>query len=475
MKIFGYILAVLNVFGAVAFVVVGLMDYAKREAWAYANFTQDVLVQGLPLDKDQLDPYGVPVKDKLGGDTLKAWFPTSPVSTQVEEVARVKKLADAQIAGAGADNETVTYANILTPFALSNNEREYLLGIKTYLGTPEDQAKLRKRLGDAFVLATANYLPRPTSLNFDTAFADACHAVGGVPCPAVEQDFTKYLPAKPEKTFAAAAAAAVKAAPPDPMAAPDQIRYAQAKAFLAELRDYKGVTLRRPNDDPLKTKDSLDDVFQATLQPIHDRLKGQYDGLFDAALTGPKSLAGTSTDRLRDYQREAIARLLFNLVEVLNPPAADQGVTASPDYTRFLAVVGLRRGAHEVEEQAAVLQHVADQLQGARDAERTNFAVAHRVLINDLQERAVVLHDANDLLARKTQELADVQQTVRKRQDDVKNAEADLAAARKTTEEQMAKLNQTSESLNKMRIDGRDVLGENLELEKQIRGLEQKH
>lgn len=429
MKMLGLVLAVLNIFGAIAFVVVGLMDYAKREAWAYANLTQDVLVDGLPLDNAQLDPYGVPLKDKLSNDTIKAWFPTNPVSTQVDEVNRVKKLTDAQISGAGDPakegnpvKETVVYANILTPFAVNNDEHEYLLGIKSYLGTPEDKDKLKKRLGDAFAIALANYTARPTSLNFETAFADACRAVGGVPCPAVEQEIPKLLPAKPDKADAA----------------------------------------------------KVDGALEAALQIIHDKLKAQYDGLYDEALKGPKSRTPNSNERLRDSQRDAIARLLFNMVEAVSPPAADQGASA-PDYTRFVTVVGLRRGAHAIQEQAATLTRVGDELQGARERERTGFVAAHRALITDLQERAVALHDANDLLARKTQELADVEQTVRKRQDDVKNAEADLAAARKATDEQMAKLKKTSDALGQLRIQSRDALGDNLDLEKQIRGMEQKH
>ena len=474
------LLAVANFFGALLFIWVGVMDYAKREAWAYANFTHDVLVDGLPLDDKEMDPYESPLRYKLGDSTKKEWFPSNPVSTQVEEVNRVKKAVDAQVAGAGDDavKQTMEYARILKPFATNNGEREYLVGIQFYLGSPEDQARLRKRLDDAFIIAVANYAPRTSDLKFETAFADACREVGGVPAPAVEQAFVKYLPAKPEKTFADAAKEALAVAPPDPVKnpiSPEQYHYDMARAFLAFLRDDKNAVLRKPGDDPAKVKGALDDVFQATLPPIHDNLKGQYDALFDAALVGPKSLDPSKTDRVRDYQREAIARLLFNMVEVLDPNAPAQGVTGSPDYTRFVTVVGLNMAAHEINEQAQVLQTIGEQLQGARDRERADFAAAYRARIDELQARAVLLHDANDLLARKTQQLADEDQAVRKQQDKVKNAEAELADARSKTDAEMTKLRKTSDSLHKMRIEGRDLLGENLELEKQIRDLEKKH
>jgi hypothetical protein len=486
MKLFGYILAVLNIVGALAFVVVGLMDYAKREAWAYANFTHDVLVDGLPLDEKQLDPYETPLRYKLSDGTLKAWFPTNPVSTQVDEVKRVKSLADGQIATASNDpvKQTIEYARMLAPFAQKNDEREYLLGIQNYLGTPDGRANLQKRLGQAFIVAVGNYAERTDDLKFETAFADALREVGGVPCPAVEQEFPRFLPLKPEKTFAQAAKAVTDpkeptyVKPPDPMTNPiptEQYHYAQAKVFLASLRDDPNTGLRRPGDDPTKVKDALDNVFEASLPPMHDQLKAQYDALFDAALNGPKSLSPNSPERMRDYQREAIARLLFNMVEVLDPDAVAQGVTGSPAYTRFVTVVGLKAAAHAINEQALQLQRVGEQLAGARDLERADFVAAHGALIRELQARAVMLQNANDLLKRKGQQLADLEQTVRKRRDDVKNAEADLAAARKATDESATKLRQTSDSLEKLRIEGRDLLGENLELEKQIRGLEQKH
>jgi hypothetical protein len=87
----------------------------------------------------------------------------------------------------------------------------------------------------------------------------------------------------------------------------------------------------------------------------------------------------------------------------------------------------------------------------------------------------VVLHDALDLLTRKKQALAQEEQIVRKRQDDVKKYEEDLTAARAKTDQQITDLRKQSDTLLDLRLKGRDALGDNLNLERQIRDLENKH
>ncbi len=51
----GKILAVLNIVATLAFVYLAFQDFAKREAWAYANYVHDVAVNGLPLDDKVTD------------------------------------------------------------------------------------------------------------------------------------------------------------------------------------------------------------------------------------------------------------------------------------------------------------------------------------------------------------------------------------------------------------------------------------
>ena len=109
---------------------------------------------------------------------------------------------------------------------------------------------------------------------------------------------------------------------------------------------------------------------------------------------------------------------------------------------------------------------MGEELQDARRLERGEFADAHRVLIDELQGRAVTLQYSMDLLDKKKQQLADEEAVVMRRKDDVKQAEDKLAEARAATDKQMQELRQKSDALHKMRIDGRDLLGENLELER---------
>ena len=473
---FGKTLAVLNIFGAVAFVVLGFMDFAKREAWAYANYVHDVAVNGLPLDDKVTDDRESLLLYDLSPTTKDEWFANSggSVATQVEEVNRVKGLVDAKIAALSNDpaKQTAEYARILQPFARHNAEREWLIGVRTYLATPDDAAKLNKRLHDAFPTAVQAYLARPDDLTFPEAFTNACHALGGAPAQAFEQNLVTLLPAKPEKTFEGALKDAQGAQVPKD-AAPEEEARLRALAFLKNLRDDNTATLRKTTDDPTKTKDTLDDVYAQALTAVHDQLKWQLDDLFDEAQNGPKSLADP-TKNIRDAQRQAIAHLLFNMVEVLTDGAGDKGVFSVPDYPRFVSVVGLTSAIKEINDQAWLLQQLGEELQSARRRERGEFADAHRTLIADLQGRAVQLQYSMDLLDKKKQQLADEEAVVVKRRDDVKQAEDNLAEARAVTDKQMADLRAKSDKLHDMRIEGRDLLGDNLELERQIRELEKK-
>lgn len=174
----GKTLAVLNIVAALAFVYLAFQDYATREAWAYANYVHDVAVNGLPLDDKATDDRESPLKYRLANDTKKEWFGSNggPVATQVEEVNRVKGLVDAKIGALNDDpaKQTVEYARILTPFARHNTEREWLLGVRTYLASPDEAAKLNKRLHDAFPAAVQDYQAHPDDRTFPEAFENAC-------------------------------------------------------------------------------------------------------------------------------------------------------------------------------------------------------------------------------------------------------------------------------------------------------------
>ena len=471
---FGKTLAVLCIPATLAFVALAFMDYAKREAWAYANFVHDVAVEGLPLDDKTADDHETPLVYKLANETKQEWFGGNggPVDTQVQEVKRIQGLTDGKVNAVSDDAQTVEYARILKPFAAHNSEREWLIAVAAYLSDAAGSDRLNKRLHDAFPAAVMAYQARPDDLKFPEAFEAACAALGGAPARPFEQTFVSLLPAKPENSFEDAVKDAQKVAVPKE-ATPEQEAHLRAEAFLSNLRGDK-ATVRKPTDDPAKVKDTMDDdLFAQTKTAVHDQLKKQYDGLYDEALNGPPSLAAPAT-RVRDAQRQAVAHLLFNMVEALDETAPDKGVIGNAAYGRVIAVVGLKAAANEISDQAWRLQRIGQELQGARRMERGTFADAHRALIDELQGQAVTLHDTMYLLDRKKQQLADEEGVVARRRDDVKQAEDKLAEARSITEKQITELRKKSDALHERRIQSRDVLGENLELERQIRELEKK-
>jgi hypothetical protein len=92
MSTLGKVLAVLNVLGAIGFLVVAGMDYQKRQSWAYSHFEHQVQVNGLPLD-DKDDTWRLP------GRTISAQFGKD---------ARQKFLGDANAPKTQADNVKAT-------------------------------------------------------------------------------------------------------------------------------------------------------------------------------------------------------------------------------------------------------------------------------------------------------------------------------------------------------------------------------
>ena len=108
MSMLGKILAVLNVLAAIAFFVIGGMDYGARRAWSYSAFRHELAIRGLPVDAadDYGRPDGRPVVRDLTDTALKEVFQSAggaPESTQVAEVQRVKKQVLGDVEGAGDD------------------------------------------------------------------------------------------------------------------------------------------------------------------------------------------------------------------------------------------------------------------------------------------------------------------------------------------------------------------------------------
>ncbi len=149
-------------------------------------------------------------------------------------------------------------------------------------------------------------------------------------------------------------------------------------------------------------------------------------------------------------------------------------MVAAPAYGRFIRVVGLSQAVQEINDQAELLQGLAEDLQAERDQERGEFATEHRKRIDELQGQAVRVHNAGDLLTSTNLLLDKQKETTQNQQTKVTAAEAELKDDRAKTEAAMAELRKTSDLLHDMRIKSRDLLGENLELERKIKDLENK-
>ena len=128
MSIAGKILAIFNVLAAIGFVVVAGLDWGQRERWAYAVFRHDLTVDGLPIDAEEKGPNLKPRVDQFNEPWFAAMFQRvggRPVKTQTEEVDRLQKDVQAQVADQQAPGTTAQkLARVLFPLARTYAERD---------------------------------------------------------------------------------------------------------------------------------------------------------------------------------------------------------------------------------------------------------------------------------------------------------------------------------------------------------------
>jgi len=97
MSIAGKILAVFNVLAALAAFVYFLPTaWGTRQSWAYASYRHDLVLDGLPLDKDEKDTEGYLLVDKMSETTRRQVFQNAgtPANTQMDEINQVKGSMD---------------------------------------------------------------------------------------------------------------------------------------------------------------------------------------------------------------------------------------------------------------------------------------------------------------------------------------------------------------------------------------------
>jgi hypothetical protein len=118
----GKALIIINILLALAFVLVAGLDYGRRQAWSYVVLEQDFMIDGLPVDDQQLDVNGLPLENSVGPRMQRDLFEKAPgrppVKTQIEEVANRK----AQL-NATAGNDVAKLQAILVPLAETAGKR----------------------------------------------------------------------------------------------------------------------------------------------------------------------------------------------------------------------------------------------------------------------------------------------------------------------------------------------------------------
>lgn len=418
MSLFGKLLAIFNVFAVLGALALMAMNYAKRQSWQYAVFRQELMINGLPLDDKEIDAQQEPIVEKIGPKTQQDLFkqaaPTTPVSNQQAEVKRVQDILRGQIQSAGEKKKQIyTLARILAPMAATFDERQRALAYETYLRDDATFTALKTRLSAADAAATAKGQAKP----YDEAFRDALNAV-----------FSD---------------------PPGPL----------AEAYLAAKKADANA--------------NFDKALEQALDAQLTQMQSQFEQMFADAVQGGEGIKGGAPSQ----RKRAIARLLFNTIEVL-PDSASPGGEAKPDllgnlaYKRFVIVVGVKAALEAVNERAGILQELAFQAELERQRERGMFADEHRKVVDLAFDKKTEVDSHKLLLERKKAELETHQAALKKRQRDVALYQEQLAAARTKTAERLQAMQKLSDMLLRERVQLHRNTLENQDLEKEIRTLE---
>jgi hypothetical protein len=180
-----------------------------------------------------------------------------------------------------------------------------------------------------------------------------------------------------------------------------------------------------------------------------------------------------------DDRRQAIADLLIALSEVQGGEGAapDQQPTAkrdNPAYKRALIVVGLTAAATVVEKQVAALVRMGREEEGNIATERQNFYLEHSRQLGRLRAMADLVQREKEFLDLQKDQTERQRVLVAEREGQVKQLQERLTAARKTTQDELAKQARLEQAVVDAQQQLRDANARNQGLEKQIRSLENK-
>ncbi|MFZ9824063.1 MAG: hypothetical protein ACO3E9_09650 [Gemmataceae bacterium] len=146
MSLLGKIFALLNTMLAFGLGVVLVMDLGARRNWSYLVYRQDLVIHGLPLDKNQTTSADINISGNLTDAILKDLFKDAgnmPVPTQVDEVKRVYEEYEKKEKELGDTDKARLNARILLENSVTYAER---LALQRYLGQG-NMDELAKRFG----------------------------------------------------------------------------------------------------------------------------------------------------------------------------------------------------------------------------------------------------------------------------------------------------------------------------------------
>lgn len=421
MSILGKILAILNVLAVIGALALLAMDYTKRQTWAYAVFRQQLVANGLPVDQNDVDGQGHKLADDLTPATLQDIFKgSSSVKTQLDEVKRVQNELNGKIQSAGDTKKKIyVLARVLTPLALTGEQRDQLLAYQAYL---RDDATF-KRLSD--LLTAADMAARQPPAKDKRA-------------KSYEEGFHDYLAGQFVDS-------------PGPL----------AEAFLAVKKAAAQTPVPQAIDQSLETQLA--------------QLQGQFDQAFQEALTQKPATDNVKSDSPAQ-QRRIIAHLLFCLTDVLPDEAAGAApkldLMENPQYRRFVTVVGVREAVRAVNDEAALLKQMAVEVSQLGKRDLLTFAAQHHKVVEMIQDKARQVEHHGLALARKQKELETHAADLNRRRLDVEYYNKQLDEARRSTAGHLKELRAMSDALFQERVKLRDATEKNQQLEKDIRKLE---
>jgi hypothetical protein len=389
----------------------------------------------------------------LTGSTLADLFASNPVTTQLQEVERVKKIIDSKVAAVSDNPQIGLLAATLLPLADSAPRREFLLTIQNLCNNAASFQKMQDAMKDAYPRAIEAYNKnKDPQRTFAHELALALRLPG--PLPLFEEAKRDSTPPKGIEIL-------VDTDPRGPF----------EEAFARAIQPDVAA--------PPNFNKKFDEAFPEAVEAVRGDLKAQLDTAFKEALSGQHTADGKAVPLSQEQRRHVIARLLVTLEDSIPkdtaPPddAINSDAFNSQPFMRVLKVIGVREMAAELNNEALQLTRISEEYDHMIVQDRTNFAMAHATLIDEAQSIAHIIGQQDDQLRRQKERVAEQTTLVAQREMNIVNARAELARRRQYTNEMLGIVQKMQDSIHQTRIEVRDANELNQTFAEKIRKLEQ--